>query len=131
MLMETNVITMATDASHIDEAKAESEQKPGPCPVIKAVDQIASKWRLVVLHDLQDGEKRFNELEDSTEASSRTLSRVLDDLEEMGFVDRRMEEAAPVATYYSLTEKGEALCPVFDEIEAWSEEWVETRQSAK
>jgi DNA-binding HxlR family transcriptional regulator len=42
----------------------------------------------------------------------------------MGFVDRRLEEDAPVATYYSLTEKGESLCPVFDEIEAWADEWL-------
>ena len=36
-----------------------------------------------------------------------------------------MEEAAPVATYYSLTEKGESLCPVFDAVESWADEWVD------
>ena len=36
-----------------------------------------------------------------------------------------MEEDAPVATYYSLTEKGVSLCPVFDAIEAWAEEWMD------
>lgn len=45
-------------------------------------------------------------------ASVRTLSRVLDDLEEMGFVERRFEEDVPVATY-SLTPKGNLLCFVF------------------
>jgi len=88
------------------------------------MEQIGSKWRLVVLHDLQDGEKRFNELKRSTEASSRTLSRVLDDLQESDLVHRRLEEDAPVATYYRLTEKGESLCPVFDQIERWAEEWL-------
>ncbi|MCL9817398.1 winged helix-turn-helix transcriptional regulator [Natronocalculus amylovorans] len=96
----------------------------GPCAVVDSITQIGSQWRLVVLHDLQDGEKRFNELKRSTDASSRTLSRVLDDLQEMGFVNRRLEEDAPVATYYSLTEKGESLCPVFDEIERWADEWL-------
>jgi len=79
----------------------------------------------VVLYDLHGEEKRFNELKRSTGASSRTLSRVLDDLGDLGFVDRRMEEAAPVATYYSLTEKGESLCPVFDAVESWADEWVD------
>ena len=96
-----------------------------PCPVVESMEQIGSKWRLLVLHDLQDGEKRFNELERSTDANSRTLSRVLDDLQETGFVDRRLEEDAPVATYYSLTEKGRSLCPVFDEIEAWADDWLD------
>jgi DNA-binding HxlR family transcriptional regulator len=94
------------------------------CPVVESMEQIGSKWRLVVLHDLQDGEKRFNELKRSTDASSRTLSRVLDDLQGSDLVDRRLEEDAPVATYYSLTEKGQALCPVFDEIAAWAENWL-------
>ncbi|QDX39547.1 helix-turn-helix domain-containing protein [Salarchaeum sp. JOR-1] len=97
----------------------------GPCSVVDSIEQIGSQWRLVVLHDLLDGEKRFNELKRSTDASSRTLSRVLDDLQEHGFVDRRLEEDAPVATYYSLTEKGASLCPVFDEIEAWADEWLD------
>jgi len=96
-----------------------------PCPVVESMEQIGSKWRLLVLHDLQDGEKRFNELKRSTDANSRTLSRVLDDLRETGFVERRIEEDAPVATYYSLTEKGRSLCPVFDEIEAWADDWLE------
>ena len=95
-----------------------------PCSVIDSLEQIGSKWRLIVLNDLQDGEKRFNELKRSTDASSRTLSRVLDDLQELGFVNRRLEEDAPVATFYSLTPKGRSLCPVFDEIETWAEEWL-------
>ena len=97
-----------------------------PCSVIDSLEQIGSKWRLIVLNDLQDGEKRFNELKRSTDASSRTLSRVLDDLQELGFVNRRLEEDAPVATFYSLTPKGRSLCPVFDEIEAWADEWLHT-----
>ena len=96
----------------------------GACSVIDSLEQIGSQWRLIVLHDLQDGEKRFNELKRSTGASSRTLSRVLDDLKGMGFVDRRLEEDAPVATYYSLTPKGESLAPVFDEVECWANEWL-------
>lgn len=111
-------------AMHVD---GEDEQSTGePCGVIDSLEQIGSQWRLIVLHDLQDGEKRFNELERSTSASSRTLSRVLDDLQEMNFVDRRLEEDAPVATYYSLTEKGRSLCPVFDAVEEWADEWVRT-----
>jgi DNA-binding HxlR family transcriptional regulator len=102
----------------------ESHPVESACPVVESMEQIGSKWRLVVLHDLQDGEKRFNELKRSTEASSRTLSRVLDDLQESGLVHRRLEEDAPVATYYRLTEKGESLCPVFDQIERWAEDWL-------
>ncbi len=101
----------------------------GMCYVAKSLKQIGSEWRLIVLHDLQGDEKRFNELKRSTEANSRTLSRVLDDLQEMGFVTRRLEEDAPVATYYSLTEKGASLCPVFDAIEQWGKQWIEATET--
>jgi len=97
------------------------------CPVVEAVEEIGSEWRLLVLHDLQDGEKRFNELKRSTGANSRTLSRVLDDLADAGLVERRVEER-PIASYYSLTAKGEALCPVLDTLESWADEWVEPRE---
>jgi DNA-binding HxlR family transcriptional regulator len=95
-----------------------------PCPIVDSIEQIGSQWRLVVLYELQNGERRFNELKRETDANARTLSRVLDDLQESGFVDRRMEEDAPVATYYSLTEKGESLAPVFAEIDEWAHEWL-------
>lgn len=102
--------------------------RPGddPAPVIDLFGQLGSEWRLTVLYDLQDGEKRFSELERSTGARPRTLSRVLSDLEELGFVTRRTEEASPLATYYSLTEKGASLCPVF----AAMENWVAEREAA-
>lgn len=106
-----------------NEPEMSAEDADDICPIIEAVDTIGSKWRLVVLNDLTDGEKRFNELKRSTGANARTLSRVLDDLEDGEFVDRRVEDR-PVATYYQLTDKGASLCPVFDSIENWSREWL-------
>ncbi|WEL23604.1 winged helix-turn-helix transcriptional regulator [Candidatus Nanohalovita haloferacivicina] len=101
------------------------KQKKGPCSIIESFDMIGSKWKLIILNDLQNGEKRFNELKRSTEASSRTLSRVLENLREEGLVEKRVEDGNPVASYYSLTEAGKSLCPVFEEIEAWAEEWLD------
>lgn len=101
--------------------RTHADQNPSACPVVEAVNEIGSEWRLIVLHDLIDSdEKRFNELKRSTGASSRTLSRVLDDLEEAGLVNRRVEDK-PIATYYSLTDSGASLCPVFNELETWAE----------
>jgi len=113
---------MSSQSSQAEQTEAEPDMDA--CPVVEAVNEIGSEWRLVVIHDLVDaGEKRFNELKRSTGASSRTLSRVLDDLEAAGLVDRRVEDR-PIATYYSLTESGAALCPVFEELEDWADEWL-------
>jgi DNA-binding HxlR family transcriptional regulator len=92
------------------------------CAAVKTLDVIGEQWRLHVLYALQDGEKRFNELKRETGASSRTLSAALDALQEHGLVARRSEPDAPVAVYYSLTESGAALGPVFEDIEDWGEQ---------
>ncbi|MEF8880859.1 MAG: helix-turn-helix domain-containing protein [Candidatus Nanohaloarchaea archaeon] len=95
------------------------------CSIIESFDMIGSKWKLMVLNDLGAGEKRFNELKRSTDASSRTLSRILKELQEDNLVNKRVEDGNPIATYYSLTEKGLSLKPVFTEIDQWAEEWLE------
>ena len=49
----------------------------------------------------------------------------------MGLVKKWMEAAAPVAIYYSLAEKGAALRPVFDELDAWAREYVDSTDYAE
>lgn len=117
---------MSTERSHVyasdDADEPESWERAS-----EAFDQLGSEWRLRVLYALHThGELRFNELKRETDASSRTLSRVLDDLQHHGLVERRLEEDAPVATYYSETKKAKSLCPVFESVDAWASEWVET-----
>ncbi len=91
------------------------------CPTVHAIGVIGETWRLNVLYALRRGEKRFNELKRATGASSRTLSQALDALREADLVRRRSEDADPIAVYYGLTEKGDDLAPVFEELERWAE----------
>lgn len=106
--------------------------KPGPendvfeiCPVARAFEIVGSKWRLTVLRCLHLwGEQRFTELQETSTADSATLSRVLEDLEEQDLVERRLEDR-PIATYYSLTDRGAGLASVFEEFEDWAAEHTE------
>ena len=95
------------------------------CPVVSAISQVGTPWRLNVVYALQDDEHRFNELERVTDARSKTLSAALDELVDADVVARRMEEDAPVAVYYGLTEKGWELIRVLDELDAWTRRWGE------
>lgn len=76
------------------------------------------------------GEQRFSELQEASTADSATLSRVLKDLQEQDLVSRRLEDQ-PIATYYSLTERGEELSSVFDEFEEWAFKWTAAEQPAE
>ena len=112
-------------SSQTPRTNADENDDADPCPVVESIQLIGSRWRLVVLYELQNGERRFNELKRETGANARTLSRVLDDLREADLVERRIEEDAPIASYYSLTDKGRSLCSVFHEIQAWAAEWLD------
>jgi DNA-binding HxlR family transcriptional regulator len=107
-----------------------AELNAAACPTVESLDVIGTQWRLNVLYDLQEGEKRFNELKKSTGASSRTLSQTLDTLEEYGLVAERSERADPIAVYYRLTEEGEALEAVFSELDAWAREHMNVTEPA-
>lgn len=101
------------------------------CPVARAFEVVGSKWRLTVLRCLHLwGEQRFSELQEASTADSATLSRVLKDLQEQDLVSRRLEDQ-PIATYYSLTERGEELSSVFDEFEEWAFKWTAAEQPAE
>lgn len=98
------------------------------CPVTRAFDQIGSSWRLTVLLDLfLDGERRFNEIQRSTDASSHTLSRVLSELEDRNLVRRQVEAEGAIAVYYDLTPKGQSLLSVISELDAWADDWLDTQ----
>lgn len=95
------------------------------CPVIRTIDKIGTPWRMNILHALTEGEQRFNELKRATGARSKTLSDALDELVEYDVVDRRMEEDAPVAVYYTLTIKGEELLEALERLGEWAQTWEE------
>ena len=117
-------------AGHSDQSGPTGDELFEVCPVSKAFEQIGSKWRLVVMHSIHmDGEQRFSELQESTSAESSTLARVLEELEERSLVHRRLEDR-PIATYYGLTEKGESLAEVFQEIESWADDWTAAESTA-
>ena len=112
----------AENESRHEEVKS---QNASACPVIQAINQVGTPWRMNIIYALRDGEKRFNELKRATDARSKTLSDALDELVENDVVSRRMEEDAPVAVYYGLTEKGTDLTDVLNELDEWARDWGE------
>jgi len=78
-----------------------------------------------VIRDLADSNCRFCELERSLEGiSPRTLSLRLRALEECGIVARHTYPEVPPRVEYALTEKGQALVPVIEEMRAYGRRWL-------
>jgi DNA-binding HxlR family transcriptional regulator len=95
------------------------------CPVCRTSEIISGKWTLLVIRDLADGSRRFCELERSLEGiSPRTLSLRLRALEEQGIVKRNTYPEVPPRVEYALTEKGEALVPLIEDMRAYGRRWL-------
>ena len=102
-----------------------------PCPVGSCAEIISGKWTLLVIRDLADSNRRFCELERSLEGiSPRTLSLRLRALEECEIVERHTYPEVPPRVEYSLTEKGEALVPLIDDMRRYGSEWLGVRECA-
>jgi DNA-binding HxlR family transcriptional regulator len=102
------------------------------CPVCRTAEVVCGKWTLLVIRDLAEGPSRFGELERSLEGiSPRTLSLRLRALEEEGIVERNTFPEVPPRVEYALTEKGEALAPLIEDMRAYGKRWLaDERQPA-
>jgi DNA-binding HxlR family transcriptional regulator len=95
------------------------------CPVCRTAEVVCGKWTLLLIRDLADGSSRFCELERSLEGiSPRTLSLRLRALEEEGIVERHTFPEVPPRVEYALTEKGEALVPLIDDMRKYGTLWL-------
>src|SRR5256714_6886310 len=87
------------------------------CSVAACAAIIGAKWTALLVHDLSEGPRRFSELEHSCAGiSPRTLSERLRALEDEGLVERHSYAESPPRVEYELTEKGEALLPIIEEM---------------
>jgi DNA-binding HxlR family transcriptional regulator len=95
------------------------------CPVCRTAEIVCGKWTLLIIRDLAEGSSRFCELERSLEGiSPRTLSLRLRALEEEGIVERHTFPEVPPRVEYALTEKGEALVPLVEDMRRYGRRWL-------
>jgi DNA-binding HxlR family transcriptional regulator len=91
----------------------------------RAIELLGKRWTGLILKVLLEGPLRFNEIAERLEVvSDRMLAERLRELETEGVIERRVYPEVPVRVVYRLTEKGQALAPVIEAIERWSERWV-------
>ncbi|MBL8877920.1 MAG: helix-turn-helix transcriptional regulator [Phycisphaerales bacterium] len=96
------------------------------CPVETTLRVIAGRWKVMVLHYLLPGTKRFNELHRALRGvSHRTLAQQLRELEHDGIVRRKVYPQIPPKVEYSLTALGRTLEPVLSAMHRWGETFPE------
>mgnify|MGYP002779659961 CR=1 FL=1 len=97
-----------------------------------AVELIGRRWTGAILRSLLSGAIRFSDISSSVPGlSDRLLSERLRELEAEGIVVRTVIPVMPVKVEYTLTDKGQSLLPVIEEVSSWAERWVDGSTAAK
>lgn len=84
--------------------------------VSKVIDAYLSifgnRWNLLILNELFNGPKRFNELKRSLSPITQSvLTRHLKTLEDMDVIERKVIEGSPPSVYYAISRDGYSMIP--------------------
>lgn len=92
------------------------------CPVNNTFNIIGKKFAILILRNMIIlKQKRFNEFLDSIERiNPKTLSIRLKEMEKDGLINRKVFNEKPIRIEYSLTNKGEALKPILEQMAMFS-----------
>lgn len=95
------------------------------CPLSCSLELIGDRWTMLVLRDLFIGKKRFKEFLESPEGiSTNILTDRLARMEQIGLVEATAYSERPKRFEYTLTEKGEGLLPVLQELCRWGNRFL-------
>lgn len=90
------------------------------CPVTYTLSKIGGRWKVLILHQLTGGAKRYGEIRKGIPAiTEKMLIQHLKELEADNLVERAVKPVVPPHVTYSLTDAGAALAPVLHAMAAW------------
>ena len=101
------------------------------CPLTAALAAIGGKWKLIILYWLAESPKHFSALQRAMPGiSQKVLTQQLRELASDGIVQRQPKGAIPAPVEYSLTEYGQSVLPLVEEVRLWGREHLERLTSA-
>jgi DNA-binding HxlR family transcriptional regulator len=101
--------------------KHNTEQCTSSITAVKdALYVLNGKWKLPLIIALQDGPKRFKDIQRALgEITPKVLSKELKELELNEFIERKVYTGTPVLVTYNLTGYSESLDKVLTELRQW------------
>lgn len=100
------------------------------CPMEMTIDLIGGKWKALILWNLSNGCKRFNELQRLLHnITQKMLAQQLRDMEKNGLISRKIYNEIPPRVEYSLTGFGKTLLPVLYAMNSWGTEFVNSKET--
>ncbi|MGH1539680.1 MAG: winged helix-turn-helix transcriptional regulator [Arenicella sp.] len=102
--------------------KIEQRNHTTDCGVEATLEILGGKWKGVILYQLRDELKRFNQLKRLLpKITQRMLTRQLRELEHDGLIHREVYPQVPPKVEYSLTDSGKSLIPIIMLLKDWGD----------
>lgn len=94
------------------------------CSIAGALEVVGDRWALLVVREVSLGNHRFTDIAAGTGAPRDRLTARLNDLVEVGVLERRPYSTSPPRSGYHLTRSGWDLLPVLQALLQWGDRWV-------
>lgn len=102
-----------------------SKELFGICPFVTAQRLIQGKWAILIMHNINEGPIRFNELlRRMPKMTHATLSNQLKQLEEEGLILRKEYPQIPPKVEYTLSDIGVKFGIVLESVENWGNDYI-------
>lgn len=102
------------------------------CPYVTAQSVLSGKWSILLLHHIEEGPIRFNELHRRlTGISQATLTKQLRQLEDDGLITRKVYAQVPPKVEYELSDIGQEFKLVLQQIEVFGDKYTNFVKSKK
>ncbi len=98
---------------------------PKMCPMDRFIAFVSKKWMLFIVTTIANGAKTYSDIANNTyNINSSILSSRLKELQEYGFIEKKIISQTPIKVEYSLTEKGRTFSKEFAWVIDWAEKWM-------
>lgn len=103
------------------------------CEIEIFLEIITGKWKSLIIWELHQHEViRYNEFRKILpEITQKMLTQQLRSLEIDGIISRKIYNTTPPRVEYFLTEEGNALIPIFEQMDSWGKNYIEKHESMK
>jgi len=91
------------------------------CSIARTLEVLGERWTLLVIRDVFNGRRRFDQIQENLGVARNVLSTRLALLVDEGILEKRPYQQRPARYEYFLTEKGLDLWPVMISLLDWGD----------
>jgi DNA-binding HxlR family transcriptional regulator len=94
------------------------------CSIARTLEVLGERWTLLVIRDVFNGRRRFDQIQENLGVARNVLSNRLARLVEEGILEKRAYQEHPPRYEYFLTQQGLDLWPVLVGLLHWGDRYL-------